>query len=103
MRPSRRHPLSAAHDRPPPPRFCRGGATPSERPGGAPRRRDGSMKSPLAEREREQLIAALLPDVAFDGWTRHALRNAARRADLPVGEAVALFPRGAADLIAEFS
>src|SRR5271163_2060797 len=61
------------------------------------------MRSPLAERGRERLIAALLPDVAFDGWTRHALRNAARRASLPVGEAVALFPRGAPDLIAGFS
>ena len=61
------------------------------------------MKSPFAERERERLIAAMLPDVAFDGWTRHALRNAARRASLPVGEATALFPRGAPDLIAAFS
>jgi len=61
------------------------------------------MRSPFAERERERLIAAMLPDVAFDGWSRHALRNAARRADIPVGEAMALFPRGAADLIAAFS
>jgi ubiquinone biosynthesis protein COQ9 len=61
------------------------------------------MRSPLAERERERLIAALLPDVAFDGWTRQALRNAARRADVPVGEAIALFPRGAADLMEAFS
>jgi len=61
------------------------------------------MRSPLAERERERLIAALLPDVAFDGWTRHSLRNAARRASLPVGEAMALFPRVAPDLIAAFS
>jgi len=61
------------------------------------------MRSPLAEHERERLIAAMLPDVAFDGWTRHALRNAARRASLPVGEAAALFPRGAPDLIAAFS
>jgi len=61
------------------------------------------MRSPLAERETERLIAAMLPDVAFDGWTRHALRNAARRAEIPVGEAMALFPRGAPDLIAGFS
>ena len=61
------------------------------------------MRSPFAERETERLIAALLPDVAFDGWTRHALRNAARRAEIPVGEAMALFPRGAPDLIAGFS
>jgi ubiquinone biosynthesis protein COQ9 len=61
------------------------------------------MRSPLAERERERLIAAMLPDVAFDGWTRQALRNAARRADVPVAEAMALFPRVAPDLITAFS
>src|SRR5437773_1413367 len=103
MRPPRRHPLSAAHDRPPPPRLCRGAATPSDRPGGIPRRGGGAMKSPFAERERERLIVAMLPDVAFDGWSRHALRTAARRAAIPVGEAMALFPRGAPDLIAAFS
>jgi ubiquinone biosynthesis protein COQ9 len=61
------------------------------------------MRSPLAERERERLIAAMLPDVAFDGWTTRALRHAAGRIDVPAGEAIALFPRGAADLVAEFS
>jgi ubiquinone biosynthesis protein COQ9 len=61
------------------------------------------LRTPFADRETERLIAAMLPDVAFDGWTNRALRNAARRADIPVGEAMALFPRGAADLIAAFS
>ncbi|HVC55049.1 MAG TPA: COQ9 family protein [Stellaceae bacterium] len=61
------------------------------------------MNSPFAERERERLIAALLPDVAFDGWSRAALNHAARRAGMPVGEASALFPRGAPDMIAAFS
>ena len=61
------------------------------------------MRSPYAERETERLIAAMLPDVAFDGWTRRALRHAARRAEIPVGEAMALFPRGTPDLIAGFS
>jgi ubiquinone biosynthesis protein COQ9 len=61
------------------------------------------MRSPFAEGERERLIEAMLPDVAFDGWSRHALRNAARRAEIPAGEAMALFPRGPADLIAAFS
>src|SRR5881227_1545582 len=45
----------------------------------------------------------MLPDVAFDGWTTRALRNAARRIDIPAGEAIALFPRGTPDLIAAFS
>jgi len=61
------------------------------------------MKSPLAEHERERLIAAMLPDVAFDGWSRAALRAAARRLDMPADEAVALFPRSAPDLVAGFS
>ena len=61
------------------------------------------MRSPFAERERDRLIAALLPDIAFDGWTRRALRHAARRIGMPEGEAIALFARGAPDLIAEFS
>jgi ubiquinone biosynthesis protein COQ9 len=61
------------------------------------------MRSPFAERERERLIAAMLPDVAFDGWSRRALRHAARRVGIPVDEARALFPRGAPDLVAEFS
>src|SRR5712691_3399967 len=103
MRPPRRHPLPAAHDRPPPPRLSRGVAAPPDRPGGVPRRRGGSVNSPFAERETARLIAALLPDVAFDGWCRLALRNAARRLDIPAEEALALFPRGAPDMIAAFS
>src|SRR6266571_6073870 len=103
MRPPRRHSLSAAHDRPSPSRLSRGAATPSDRPGGVPRRGSRPMRSPFAERETERLIAAMLPDVAFDGCSRHALGNAARRSDIPVGEAMALFPRGAPDLIAAFS
>jgi ubiquinone biosynthesis protein COQ9 len=61
------------------------------------------MKSPLADSERDRLIAAMLPDVAFDGWSRHALRLAAGRIGMPVGEAMALFPRGAPDMISAFS
>jgi ubiquinone biosynthesis protein COQ9 len=61
------------------------------------------MKSPLAESQREALIEAMLPDVVFDGWSRAALRTAARRIGMPASEALALFPRGAADLVAAFS
>ena len=61
------------------------------------------MKSPLAEREREQLVTAMLPDVAFDGWTRRAVRAAAQRVGIAPAEADALFPRGAADMVAVFS
>ena len=61
------------------------------------------MRSPLAERERARLIEAALPDVPFDGWTGRALRHAARRIELPEAAALALFPRGAPDMITEFS
>src|SRR6266851_5064186 len=103
MRPSRRHPLPAAHDRPPPARLPRGIAAASDRSGGVSRRQRGRMRSPFADSERDRLIAAILPNVAFDGWSRHSLRMAARRAGVPVGEAMALFPRGAPDLVAAFS
>ncbi|MGC2203371.1 MAG: COQ9 family protein [Stellaceae bacterium] len=61
------------------------------------------MRSPLAESQRDALIEAMLPEVPFDGWSRAALRAAARRIDLPASEALALFPGGAADFVACFS
>ena len=61
------------------------------------------MKSPLAERERDRLIEAMLPDVAFDGWSHEALRGAARQIGMAAPEAEALFPRGAPDRAAGFS
>jgi ubiquinone biosynthesis protein COQ9 len=61
------------------------------------------MRSPFAECQREALIEAMLPDVAFDGWSRAALRAGARRAGIPTGEAMVLFPDGAASLVACFS
>src|SRR5438874_6543325 len=103
MRPPRRHPLPAAHDQSPPPGVSRGTAAPPDRSGRVSRRQRRRMRSRFAETERDRLIAALLPDVAFDGWSRHTLRMAARRADIPVGEALALFPRGAPDMVAAFS
>jgi ubiquinone biosynthesis protein COQ9 len=61
------------------------------------------MRSPLAESQRTVLIEAMLPEVAFDGWSRPALRAAARRIGMPSGEALAFFPGGPADLVACFS
>jgi ubiquinone biosynthesis protein COQ9 len=61
------------------------------------------MKSPLAESQRDALIEAMLPDVPFDGWSRAALRAAARRIGVPAAEALALFPDGPADFAACFS
>src|ERR1700736_5672094 len=102
MRPSRRHPLTAAHDRSSPAGLCRGIAAPSDRPRRIPQGR-GFMKSPLAERDRDRLIEAMLPEVAFEGWSQAALRAAARQVAMPIAEAAALFPRGAPDLVAGFS
>ncbi|HEX4261518.1 MAG TPA: COQ9 family protein [Acetobacteraceae bacterium] len=51
------------------------------------------MRPPERSPERDAAIDALLPNVAFDGWTTAALRRAAGPdADL-------LFPGGAADMI----
>ena len=61
------------------------------------------MKSPLAEDQRVALIEAMLPNVPFDGWSRPALRAAARHIGMPADEALALFPNGAAELVACFS
>jgi ubiquinone biosynthesis protein COQ9 len=61
------------------------------------------MKSPVAERDRDRLIEAILPDVAFDGWSRAALRIAAKPLGMTADEASALFPGGAPDLVAGFS
>jgi ubiquinone biosynthesis protein COQ9 len=61
------------------------------------------MKSPLAEAERDRLIEAMLPDIAFEGWTRAAVHAGARNAGLRLPEALALFPGGAADLVGCFS
>jgi ubiquinone biosynthesis protein COQ9 len=61
------------------------------------------MRSPLAESQRTALIEAMLPEVAFDGWSRPGLRAAARRIGMPSSEALALFPGGTADLVTCFS
>jgi ubiquinone biosynthesis protein COQ9 len=61
------------------------------------------MRSPLADSQRDALIEAMLPDVAFDGWSRAALRVAARRLDMPTAEALVLFADGPAELVACFS
>jgi ubiquinone biosynthesis protein COQ9 len=61
------------------------------------------MRSPLAEDQRAALIEAMLPNVPFDGWSRPALRAGARHIGIPADEALALFPNGAAELVACFS
>jgi ubiquinone biosynthesis protein COQ9 len=61
------------------------------------------MRSPLVESQRKALIEAMLPEVAFAGWSRAALRAAARRIEMPAAEALALFEDGPAEFVACFS
>lgn len=51
------------------------------------------------EELRRLLLAAALPHVPFDGWSRQCLRAAARDAGLSAAQTRIAFPRGAADLV----
>jgi ubiquinone biosynthesis protein COQ9 len=52
---------------------------------------------------KDALLAAILPDVPFDGWTDAALTRAAERVGLEPGELRSLCPGGPRDLVAWFS
>jgi ubiquinone biosynthesis protein COQ9 len=52
--------------------------------------------------ERDAAIAALLPHVPFDGWTRRSLRLGLADIGVAPEDAVLLFPGGAADMIEAF-
>lgn len=52
---------------------------------------------------KDALLAAILPDVPFDGWTDAALVRAAERVGLERGELRGLCPGGPRDLVAWFS
>ena len=52
--------------------------------------------------ERDTAILAMLPHVAFDGWTRRALRAGVADAGMPAHEADMLFPLGGVDMIETF-
>ena len=52
--------------------------------------------------ERDAAILAMLPNVAFDGWTKRALRAGVRDAGMPADEADLLFPLGTVDMIETF-
>src|SRR5215470_8097659 len=101
MRPSRRHPLFAAHDRSSAVDVPRGMAAPPDRLGSAGRRLKEAVMDEIESKDR--LLIAVLPDVPFDGWSVAALRAGARAAGMSEAEAMALFPRAGADLVAWFS
>jgi ubiquinone biosynthesis protein COQ9 len=52
--------------------------------------------------ERDTAILAMLPNVAFDGWTKRALRAGVADAGMPADEADLLFPLGTIDMIETF-
>ncbi len=53
--------------------------------------------------DREALVAALLPNVPFDGWSVAAIAAAGERAGFDRARVAELFPRGARDVVAAFS
>jgi ubiquinone biosynthesis protein COQ9 len=52
---------------------------------------------------KDALIASLLPDVPFDGWSMAAMKGAARRIAMSEDELRALFPHGVRDAVLWFS
>ncbi len=60
------------------------------------------MEPPERLPERDQAIEAMLPHVAFDGWTKRALRHGVADAGMPADEADLLFPLGSVDMIETF-
>jgi len=55
------------------------------------------------QQAKDALLAAILPDVPFDGWTDAALARAAERVGLERAELRSLCPGGVRDLVAWFS
>ena len=53
--------------------------------------------------ERDAMIAAMLPNVPFDGWTEACARAAARNAGLEGVDVGGLFPGGAIDMVAHYA
>src|SRR5258708_8720962 len=54
-------------------------------------------------KEKDALLLATLPNVAFDGWSVASLRAGARDAGVSEAAALALFPRGPIELVEWFS
>ena len=52
--------------------------------------------------ERDAAVEAMLPHVAFDGWSARSLRAGLASAGMPADEAMLLFPGGPVDTIAVF-
>lgn len=57
----------------------------------------------MSQSIKDQILAAALPDVTFDGWSRRLLANAGQKTGVETHEISALFPKGVLDLAAHFS
>ncbi len=60
------------------------------------------MQPPERLPERDAAMAAMLPHVPFDGWTKRALRHGLADIGAPLDDAELLFPGGAVDLVTCF-
>jgi ubiquinone biosynthesis protein COQ9 len=60
------------------------------------------MRPPERLPERDAAVMAMLPHVAFDGWTKRALRHGLADIGQPVDDAELLFPGGAIDMVTCF-
>jgi ubiquinone biosynthesis protein COQ9 len=60
------------------------------------------VRTPERSPERDAAIAAMLPNVPFDGWTLRALRRGLADIGVPADDAELLFPGGATDMIEAF-
>lgn len=65
------------------------------------RRKKNDTSTP--ESQRDAVLMAALPDVAFDGWTDELLTRAAAKAGIADTARAELFPDGVASLLVHFS
>src|SRR5688500_16754132 len=61
------------------------------------------MSQTPARDAADRLIAAALPDVVFDGWSRDLLHNAAEKEGMPRAMVAAVFPDGVTDALAHYA
>jgi len=52
-----------------------------------------------SHKARADILAAMLPQAAFDGWTQKSLRAAVKNTDLPKGAEELYFPQGPLEVI----
>ena len=60
---------------------------------------DGAAVVRKMSRRFHKAIAAMLPHVPFDGWTRRALRHGLADIGAPLDDAELLFPSDAVDMV----